>query len=192
MKIKKSISVLLMAATLLVVSKTPVHAQQTKKTSAPLAATATNEWLRFRGPNGTGVAEGFTLPAEFGSKKNLVWKTSVPFARSSPVVTADRVFLTASEGDKLITLALNRKTGKILWQREVVRARHMPIYRANDAASPSPVSDGKNVFVFFAELGLIAYGPDGTERWRVLLGPFNSFYGMGGSPVLASNTLVMV
>lgn len=68
----------------------------------------------------------------------------------------------------------------------------MPIYKANDGASPSPVSDGKNVFVFFAELGLISYGPDGKERWRVPLGPFNSFYGMGGSPVLAGNTLVMV
>ena len=199
MKIKKSIPVLILIAAVLVLTTTPLHAQQINKTSSTakarkssLAARATNEWLRFRGPNGTGVAEGFTLPTEFGSNKNLVWKTSVPFARSSPVVTADRVFLTASEGDKLITLALNRKTGKILWRRDVARARHMPIYRANDAASPSPVSDGKNVFAFFAELGLIAYGPDGTERWRVPLGPFNSFYGMGGSPVIAGNTLVMV
>ena len=153
---------------------------------------STNDWLQFRGPNGTGVADGFALPAEFSSKKNLVWKTPVPFARSSPVVTADRVYLTATEGDKLVTLALDRKTGKLLWRRDVVRPRHMSIYRANDGASPSPVSDGKNVFAFFGELGLISYGPDGKERWRVPLGPFNSFYGMGGSPVLAGNTLVMV
>lgn len=118
---------------------------------------ATNDWLQFRGPYGTGVA--------------------------------DRVFLTAAEGDKLSTLALDRKSGKVLWRRDVVRARHMPIYRANDGASPTPVSDGKNVFVFFAELELISYGPDGKERRRVPLGPFNSFYGMGGSPVLAGNTV---
>jgi outer membrane protein assembly factor BamB len=68
----------------------------------------------------------------------------------------------------------------------------MTIYKANDGASPSPVSDGKNVFAFFGELGLISYGSDGKERWRVPLGPFNSFYGMGGSPVLTGNTLVMV
>jgi outer membrane protein assembly factor BamB len=68
----------------------------------------------------------------------------------------------------------------------------MLIYKANDAASPTPVSDGKNVFAFFAELGLISYGPDGKERWRVPLGPFHSFYGMGGSPILIGNTLVMV
>jgi outer membrane protein assembly factor BamB len=182
-----------MAIVLFVVADSPMFAQQNKKTSEPRAGTpTTTEWLQFRGPNGTGVAEGVTLPAEFSATKNVVWKTPVPFARSSPVVTADRVFLTASEGDKLITLALDRKTGKVLWRRDVMRARHMPIYKANDAASPSPVSDGKNVFAFFAELGLISFGPDGKERWRVPLGPFNSFYGMGGSPVLAGNTLVMV
>jgi outer membrane protein assembly factor BamB len=68
----------------------------------------------------------------------------------------------------------------------------MVIYKANDPASPSPVSDGKNVYAFFAELGLIAYGPSGKELWRLPLGPFNSFYGMGGSPVLAGNKLVLV
>lgn len=164
-----------------------VHAQQ-----KPSTATATDQWLQFRGPNGSGVAENAKPPAEFGADKNLAWKTAVPFARSSPVVTADRVFLTASEGEKLITLALDRKTGKILWQREVPRARHMVIYKANDPASPTPVSDGKNVYAFFAELGLIAYGPSGKELWRVPLGPFNSFYGMAGSPVLAGNKLVLV
>jgi outer membrane protein assembly factor BamB len=186
MKLSRSLPVLLTVFALLIVAESSTHGQKTSD------AAGTNDWLQFRGPNGTGVADGFTLPAEFGATKNLVWKTAVPFARSSPVVTADRVFLTASEGDKLITLALDRKTGKLLWRRDVVRARHMSIYKANDAASPSPVSDGKNVYAFFAELGLISYGPDGKERWRVPLGPFNSFYGMGGSPVLAGNTLVMV
>jgi outer membrane protein assembly factor BamB len=192
MKLRSALSIVIFAGALFVVGEKRTHAQQSKKTSEPLAAMRTTEWLQFRGPNGIGVAEGFALPSEFSSTNNLAWKTPVPFARSSPVVTADRVFLTASEGDKLITLALNRKTGKILWRRNVVRARHMPIYRANDPASPTPVSDGRNVFVFFAELGLISYGPDGNERWRIPLGPFNSFYGIGGSPVLAGNTLVMV
>jgi outer membrane protein assembly factor BamB len=184
MIINMRLSLLLLAVALSVVAQSALYGQQASK--------PTNEWLQFRGPNGTGVAEGFALPAEFSATKNLAWKTSVPFARSSPVITADRIFLTATEGDKLITLALDRKTGKLLWRRDAVRARHMTIYKANDGASPTPVSDGKNVFAFFAELGLISYGPDGKERWRVPLGPFNSFYGMGGSPVLVGNTLVMV
>jgi outer membrane protein assembly factor BamB len=180
MKVQRLFPVLVTAIALFVVFNSSIHAQQG------------NEWPQFRGPNGAGIAEGSTLPAEFSATKNVAWKTPVPFARSSPVVTPDHVFLTATEADKLITIALDRKTGKVLWRRDVVRARHMPMYKANDGASPSPVSDGKNVFVFFAELGLISYGPEGKERWRVPLGPFNSFYGMAGSPVLAGNTLVMV
>jgi len=181
---KRSLSLLLGALALSTIAQLTLYAQQ--------QGNRTNEWLQFRGPNGAGVAEGFSLPAEFSSTKNVAWKTPVPFARSSPVITADRIFLTATEGDKLITLALDRKSGKLLWRRDAIRARHMPIYKANDGASPTPVSDGKNVYAFFAELGLISYGPDGKERWRVPLGPFNSFYGMGGSPVLVGNTLLMV
>lgn len=188
-KLSRSLLLVSHVTAVLIVVACATYAQQSKRTAQ---TSDVREWLQFRGPNGAGVAEGFTLPAEFGAKKNLVWKTSVPFARSSPIVTADRIFITASEGDKLTTLALNRKTGKVVWRRDVVRARHMTMYRANDAASPSPVSDGKRVFAFFGELGLIAYGPDGTELWRVPLGPFNSFYGMGGSPVLSGNTLIMV
>jgi outer membrane protein assembly factor BamB len=181
MKHQKYLPLFVVSISFLVLTNPTLNAQQN-----------TNEWPQFRGPNGTGVAESSALPAEFNSTKNVVWKTSIPFARSSPVVTADRVFLTATEGDKLSTFALDRKTGKILWRRDAVRARNMPIYKANDGASPSPVSDGKNVYAFFGELGLISYGPDGKERWRLPLGPFNSFYGMGGSPVLTGNTLVMV
>lgn len=191
MKHKIYLPLFVVSISLFVLTNPTANAQQ-NKSSESVAAARTDEWRQFRGPNGTGVAEGFALPAEFNAKKNLVWKTAIPFARSSPVVTADRVFLTATEGDKLSTFALDRKTGKILWRSDVVRARHMPMYKANDGASPSPVSDGKNVYAFFGELGLISFGPNGNERWRLPLGPFNSFYGMGGSPVLAGNTLVMV
>jgi outer membrane protein assembly factor BamB len=175
-----------MASMLLILTATPGYPQK------KVAQAVGDEWLQFRGPNGAGIAEGVRVPSDFGPTKNLRWKTAVPFGRSSPVVTGDRVFLTASEGEKLITISLNRKTGKELWRREITRPRQMLIYRANDPASPSPVSDGKNVYAFFGELGLVSYSSDGKERWRVPLGPFNSFYGMGGSPVLVGNSLVMV
>ena len=180
---------MIIANAVLLITVSSTHAQKTSETTSVGRG---DEWLQFRGPNGAGVAEASNVPAEFGARKNLAWKTSVPFARSSPVVTANRIFLTASEGDKLITLALDRNTGKVVWRRDVARPRHMLIYKANDAASPTPVSDGRNVIVFFAELGLIAYTANGKELWRLPLGPFNSFYGMGGSPVLSGNTLVMV
>ena len=156
------------------------------------ASRSDDDWLRFRGPNGSGVSETIGVPTEFGAARNLSWKTLVPFGRSSPIVAGNRIFLTAAEGENLITLCLDRLTGKILWRREAKRARHMPMFKGNDVASPTPVSDATNVYVFFADLGLISYAPDGKERWRVPLGPFNNFYGIGSSPVLAGDTLVMV
>src|SRR4029079_9916950 len=79
-------------------------------TIAQSTATRNGVWLQVRGPNGAGVAEGFAMPGEVGSTKNVMWKTAIPFARSSPVVTSDRIFLTATEGDNLITLGFNRST----------------------------------------------------------------------------------
>ena len=67
------------------------------------AQKATAEWSQFRGPNGTGVAETTGLPVEFGPKTNVVWKTDLPPGHSSPVLTRDRIFITAYS--KVVTVA---------------------------------------------------------------------------------------
>src|SRR5438034_10762368 len=84
---------------------------------------AATEWSQFRGPNGAGVAEEPKLPAEFGPNKNVVWKTALPEGKSSPALTPNRIFLTAAEGPHLLTLCLDRATGKILWRREILAER---------------------------------------------------------------------
>jgi outer membrane protein assembly factor BamB len=64
------------------------------------------------------------------------------------------------------------------------------MHAMNNPASPSVVTDGRNVYAFFTDFGLISYGFDGNERWRLALGPFNNPFGMGASPVLAGDTLI--
>ena len=150
------------------------------------------EWLRFRGPNGSGIAEGQALPREIGPAKNVVWKASIPKGKSSPIVTSDRIFLTGHENGKLQTFALDRATGQMLWRKEAPGHRDEKRHTLNDPASPSPVSDGRNVYVFFAGFGLVSYDRDGNERWRMALGPFTNFHGMGASPVLAGDKLLMI
>jgi outer membrane protein assembly factor BamB len=150
------------------------------------------DWPRFRGPNGSGVAETSGLPEKFGPSTNVFWKIALPLGHSSPVLSADRIFLTAIDHDKLFTFCLNRETGKILWRCEAPRSRTEPVDKRNTAASPTPVTDGRNVYVFFGDFGLISYGFDGNERWRTPLGPFNNFYGMGGSPILVDDKIVLV
>lgn len=156
------------------------------------ARAGAQDWSRFRGPNGSGVSNATGLPTEFGPEKNVLWKTAVPFGRSSPIIFGDRIYLTATEGEKLITLALDRKSGKTLWRTDLTRTHKQPIYKANDGASPSPVSDGKNVYAFFPDLGLVSFDANGKERWRLPLGPFDSFYGMSSSPIVSGNTVLLV
>jgi outer membrane protein assembly factor BamB len=150
------------------------------------------DWPRLRGPNGVGVAEGAALPAELGADKPYVWKTAIMAGKSSPAVTESRIFLTGHENGKLYTIALDRKTGKILWTREAPGARDEKRHTLNDPAAPSAVSDGVNAYVFFAGYGLLSYTPDGAERWRTPLGPFTNFHGMGASPVYHAGKLFMI
>jgi len=150
------------------------------------------EWSRFRGPNGSGVSASTGLPVEFGPEKNLTWSVDVPFGRSSPVLAGDRIFLTAIDADAFTTLALDRASGKELWRREIERDRQSEMHQDTDSATPSPVTDGSNVFAFFQETGLVAYNARGDELWRLALGPFTNFYGMSASPVLAGDTLFLV
>ncbi len=149
------------------------------------------DWSRFRGPNGTGVAETTGLPTEFGPAKNVLWKTSVPGGHSSPVLTETRIFLTGVDGDTLLVLAFDRATGRELWSRTVPRTRKGRLDGPNGPASPSPVTDGTRVFAFFQDFGMVAFAADGRELWRLPLGPFNQFYGFGASPILVDGTLVL-
>ncbi len=158
---------------------------------SPLTIIASDEWSQFRGPNGTGVSETKDLPAEFGPTKNVVWKTELPSGHSSPVLTRDRIFVTAHDKDKLYVIALDRQTGKILWQREVPRAQTGRLQNVNGPASPSPVTDGTNVYVFFQDFGMLSYDAAGKERWKLPLGPFNMFYGFGASPILVDDKVIL-
>jgi outer membrane protein assembly factor BamB len=150
------------------------------------------DWTRFRGPNGSGVSDATGLPTTFGPDENVIWKTELPDGNSSPVFGKTTIFLTGFEGESLFTIALERSSGRVLWRREIARERQGPLREPNKPAAPSAVTDGENVYVFFQDLGLASYGPDGNERWRVPLGPFNNPFGMGASPILAEGKLIMV
>jgi len=151
-----------------------------------------SDWPRFRGPNGAGVSDTSVLPDNLGPDKHVVWKTILPPGHSSPVVSGGRIFLTAFEGDKLFTIALDRTNGRILWRREAPRDRKEKLDAQNSPSSPTPVADGRSVYVFFPDYGLLSYSFDGKERWRTPLGPFDNIYGMGGSPILAGDKVVLI
>ena len=151
------------------------------------------DWPQLRGPDGSGLCPTCgPLPSEFGAAKNVLWKTDVPEGKSSPVLAGDRIFLTAAEGDDLITLCLNRSTGKVLWRRSVRAAKREFQHTLNHRAAPTPVTDGQSVFVFFADFGLVSYDFEGKQRWQLPLGPFNSLHGVAASPIYSDGKIILV
>ncbi|MBL8218723.1 MAG: PQQ-binding-like beta-propeller repeat protein [Bryobacterales bacterium] len=151
------------------------------------------DWLQFRGSDGAGLcASCGAMPVEIGPGKNVVWKTAVPMGKSSPLLVGDRVLLTAAEGGELITMSLSRQTGKVQWRRAVRASREETRNKLNHSAAPTPVSDGRRVFAFFADFGLVGYSIDGKELWKLPLGPFNSQHGVVASPVYADGKVILV
>lgn len=152
-------------------------------------------WPQFRGPNGSGVADGQKPPTEFGPDKNLRWKTPIPPGISSPVVAGGRLFLTACDGGKLYTLACDAATGKELWRRDAGAKEIEPYHKtAGSPAASTPVTDGQRVVAYFGSCGLLCYDLDGKELWRHELPCARTHigFGSGTSPVMADGLVLLV
>ncbi len=153
---------------------------------------AAEDWTRFRGPNGTGVAAAGGFPQRFNRETNLAWRTPVRAGKSSPVVTGRHVFLTSHEGDELYTECYDRETGKLLWSRSVPRTHRDIANKLNNPAAITPVTDGEHVYAFFKDYGMVAYDTAGKMLWKAPLGPFVTSMGLGASPILAGANVVVV
>jgi len=192
----------------------------------PVQAADATEWASFRGPNGSGLGTG-SPPVKWNIEtgENVKWKTPIPgLAHSSPIVWGDRVFVTtavslASEpqlstgwlhgsGDsdpesgewEWKVLCLDRKTGRMLWEKTAHRGepktkRHPKSTHANS----TPASDGKNVVALFGSEGLHCYDLDGQLRWKKDLGTLDAGpvgypdmqWGFAGSPILRDGKVIV-
>ncbi|MEK6236709.1 MAG: PQQ-like beta-propeller repeat protein, partial [Planctomycetales bacterium] len=119
----------------------------------PQFATAEN-WPGWRGPRGDGTSMETKLPLEWNdaSGKNIAWKVPAPGeGHASPIVWEDRIFLAACLKDRQerVLVCLDRKTGKTLWSRSVLRSPLETKHRLNSYASSTPATDGELVYVTF-------------------------------------------
>ncbi len=179
---------------------------------------AKHHWPQWRGPLGTGVAPDANPPVQWSETKNIRWKTALPgLGHSTPIVWGDRIFLTTAVpfGDaldprysnapgahdnapvthrhKFVVLALDRRHGKILWQKTMrEQLPHEGAHYTGSLASASPVTDGKHLFAFFGSYGLYCLDFDGQMQWEADLGTMHSKHGHGegASPALHGETLI--
>jgi outer membrane protein assembly factor BamB len=169
--------------------------------AAPLVARC-EDWPEFRGPTGQGLAQAAALPVQWDLTQNVRWKVRIPGKGwSSPIVAQGRIFLTAAvssaenppKRQSLRALGLDAATGEILWNVEVfVKAigSGETINAKNSFASPTPITDGKFVFVHFGPDGTACLDRDGKRVWANDRLRYNSVHGAGGSPVFAGSRLV--
>jgi outer membrane protein assembly factor BamB len=146
-------------------------------------------WSRFRGPNGTGVAQDKNIPVQWDEKGGILWKVPiVGLGNSSPIVWGKSLFLqtAASDGKERQLLCLDVTTGQTIWARSVpgAMAKHNKL---NSLASSTPATDGQRVYNAFwdgEEISLVAFDFKGNVVWHRKLGSFTSQHGAGASPVV--------
>ena len=137
------------------------------------------DWLRFRGNDGSGVSsESATTATEFSADNNIKWKVELPGAgASAPIVVGDKIVLTCYSGygqdrkdpgqiEDLMrhVVCFNKKTGDKIWQKDFENEVAEDPFTGmgvpeHGYSSSTPVSDGKHVFVFF--------GKGGVMRWTL-------------------------
>lgn len=151
--------------------------------AASLASAA--NWMQFRGPSGSGVADDATLPVQLDTKA-IAWTANLPGrGLSSPIIVGDRVFVTSSSGvkqDRLHVQCFNATDGKLRWERQFWATGRTMCHEKTSVAAPSPASDGERVFAIFSSNDCVALDLDGNLLW---------FRGLGRDFPNASNSLGM-
>ncbi len=164
---------------------------------ATLAAQSapTQNWPHWRGPDANGVAVGANLPVTWNATENVAWKLALPaYSGSTPIIWGDRIFLnvaTANGSGELELWAVDRNKQEVAWKRPIAGGNH--IERKQNMSSPSPVTDGRTVWVMTGVGVLKAFDFAGKELWmRDIQGDYGRFglnWGYASSPLLHAGDL---
>jgi outer membrane protein assembly factor BamB len=158
-----------------------------------------SDWRQWRGPNGNGTATAAAEPPlTWSETENVKWKAYIPGrGLSSPIVVGDLVIVTTASEDGQFVLAYARSDGSIRW-KERVHETGLPteMHRKNSAATPTPTSDGENLYVSFHNsdrIFLTAYTLKGEQLWQRDAGPYTCDYrfGYAPSPTLHGEMLIV-
>jgi hypothetical protein len=165
--------------------------------TAAVTALRAEDWPQWRGPRMDGTSLETGIPLRWGPAENIVWKTPIPGrGYSTPSIVGDRIFVTSAlePENKQLLLALERKTGKVLWTREQPFRRQLAIHKLNSHASSTPAVDAKHVFTTFHDqphFVVCCHDWDGNLVWKKSPGEFHSKHGFCSSPILHKDTIIL-
>jgi outer membrane protein assembly factor BamB len=159
-----------------------------------ISGTDAENWSQFRGPNSQGCSSQTGVPLTWTASENIAWKTPLPGEGwSSPIVWEDSVFVTTATdgGETCRMVALARKTGKILWDVEVLKQKLSRKEGRNTYATPTPATNGERVYACFHDGSFAALDFSGKVVWTNRSYPFYSQHGLGSSPIIHGDLLIM-
>lgn len=162
--------------------------------AAGLQTSIAENWPGFRGPGRQGISNEKNLPTQWSETSNIVWKTPIPgIGWSSPIVFGDLVFVTTAtdEGASYRILRLDRKTGTVLWNKQILRQKPGHKQRLNSYASSTPVTDGKNIYTVAFDGSIAAVSTEGETVWMYRDFEYFSEHGLGVSPILYKDLLIV-
>lgn len=151
-------------------------------------------WPVWRGPTRQGISSESGLPTRWDAQTHVKWRTEIPGQGwSSPIVYADRVFLTTAtrEGRACHVLCVDRQTGAILWDRHVFDQDLKRKESRNSYATPTPAADAERVFAVFGDGSFVALSHAGDEVWTNRSHSFYGQHGLGTSPIIYQDLLIM-
>ena len=151
-------------------------------------------WPGFRGPTRQGISAEKKMPLHWSSDSNVVWKTEIPGQGwSSPAIWRSRVFLTTvtDNNTKCRVLCVDGKSGKLLWNTEVFEQVPRRKESKNSYATPTPTTDGRRVYAVFGDGSMAGLTMDGSIVWTNREVQFYSRHGLGASPLLHDDLLIM-
>lgn len=163
-----------------------------------VAVCAGGDWPGFRGPDGSGVSDEGSIPADL-SDASLAWKVPlVGTGPSSPIVVGGRVIITAASGprqDLLHVLAFDAGSGKLVWHRRLWATGSSLCNSFGGVAANTSVADDRSIFVFFSSGDLACFDLDGNLRWLRGLGSdypdARNDVGMASSPCVIGQTVIV-
>src|SRR5262249_43568675 len=153
-----------------------------------VAALEAGNWPQWRGPNNDGQSTETNLPAEWSDTKNILWKLPLPgMSGATPAIWGERIFLASEDGEEVGLLCVST-AGKELWKKKLATGKARFRVDEGNQASPSPSTDGKNVFAFTGTGDFACFDLDGKEIWRFnaqeRYGQFRIQHGMHVTPLL--------
>ena len=155
-----------------------------------------DNWPQWRGPSNDGVSKDKNIATKWSKTENVLWRTPLPGpAGATPCIWNNVIYLTSSENEDLVAMAISTADGKVIWKTKIGTGNQNARVSEGNSASPSPVTDGKNIWVFFGTGVLACLDTNGKEVWKFDVGErfgrIDIQFGMTSTPVLDGDAIYL-